>query len=404
VDHNLSADFGFSFSARPLWAAAVSGETSLGSWEGKMNTRVRYLCPLVILAFAPTAFATQAVPVKCAANQDQVWVYDSLSNFDVAAKLRCGETVEVISHVEGYTKVRTARGVEGYVSDAALADVPAVPDDGGKSASNATPNPSASAAARIVAPPSSTAPPSSATIASPPIVANANLAVVAAPAPAPLAQPQPAPAAPVQLVAPPPASPEPAVESVSAKVADTAASPPSPAKLSATQPASSAAHPDEDSDTQPQNESADPACQVFFSAYGLTPAQYKWLADNRRKQFSGICPAPDPSRVDYVILLTHDSDSYADAMPVPVHMDRSNGFSDFNPLTTVDTALVPTQEIERAHYEYVWVFRMKRGDFDPVNFSPRRHPQFTTARKVHHAAARAVEDAFNFIQQQGVNQ
>ncbi len=120
-------------------------------------------------------------------------------------------------------------------------------------------------------------------------------------------------------------------------------------------------------DAKPDNESADPACHIFFSAYGLAPAQYKWLVENRRKQYSGICPAPDLSRVDYVILFAHDSDTYNSAMPATVHTDR-NGFSDFSPMTTVDTALQSISELDKARYEFVWVFHTKRGTFDPADF------------------------------------
>ena len=369
-----------------------------------MNSRVRCLLSLVILWLAPATFATPAVHVKCAANQDQVWVYDSLNSFGVEARLHCGETVEVISRVAGYVKVRTGSGVEGYIIDEAFAGVPGVPDDKDKSVEPATTRVASSTIASAAAAPPSSGPTGPTKIIAQPIVRSATPAAAdtmpAAPAAAAVTSINLQPATPKSA---PLADPKPAVESVSARVPDTSTSTFSPTNLPTTQPASSAAEPEEDADTKPQNESADPACRVFFSAYGLTPSQYKWLADNRRKQFSGICPAPDVSQVDYVILFTHDSDSYADAMPVPVHIDHSNGFSDFNPLIAVDTALVPTPQIEKPRDEFVWVFRMKRGNFDPVKFSPRRHPQFTKDAKGSHAAARAIEDAFNFIQQQGAS-
>jgi hypothetical protein len=47
-------------------------------------------------------------------------------------------------------------------------------------------------------------------------------------------------------------------------------------------------------------------------------------------------------------------------------------------MTTVDTALMPASEVKKARNEFVWVFRRKRGDFDPARFSQRRRPQFTT--------------------------
>jgi hypothetical protein len=150
-------------------------------------------------------------------------------------------------------------------------------------------------------------------------------------------------------------------------------------------------------DTEPVNESADPACHTFFSAYGLSPSQFKWLAANRQKLYPNICPAPDLARVDFVVLFTHDADTYNAAMPTPVHTDRA-GFSDFNPLTEVDTALLSGEDADHARREYVWVFRMRRGGFDPMKFSPRRRPQFSTESK---GSAKAIQDAFSYLQEQG---
>jgi hypothetical protein len=158
---------------------------------------------------------------------------------------------------------------------------------------------------------------------------------------------------------------------------------------------------DEYPEYQPENASADPACQTFFSAYGLSPAQFKWIAQNRKKQFSSICPAPDPSKIDYVIIFTHDVDFFGSTLPSQIHTDH-NGFSDFSPMTTIDTALVPLSEADKSHREYVWVFKMQRGNFDPAKFSPRRRPQFSKSES--HAPARTVEEAFRFISGGGISQ
>jgi hypothetical protein len=157
-------------------------------------------------------------------------------------------------------------------------------------------------------------------------------------------------------------------------------------------------------DSQPESESADPACQIFFSAYGLTPEQFKWVAQNRKKKFSNVCPAPDTSHVDFVIIFTHNVDFYGNTLPAPVHTDK-NGFSDFSPMSMLDTAVTPLSEAEKARREYVYVFTMKRGAFDPGRFSPRRRFQFTKAESnsltSSHASARTVEDAFRFMEEQG---
>jgi len=163
---------------------------------------------------------------------------------------------------------------------------------------------------------------------------------------------------------------------------------------------------DTDSEDYPErlieDESASAACQVYFSAYGLSPNQYKWIAENRRKKYPGICPAPGPAKVDFVVIFTHDVEFYNSTMPAAVHTDK-NGFSDFTPLTTADNALLSASELDKSHREYVWVFQMKRGTFDPAKFSPRRRPQFTKTESnglgSHGGGPRTVEDAFRFIEE-----
>ena len=429
-----------------------------------MTSRMRFfLPPLAALWLVPSVRANNLAYVKCAANQDRVWVYDSLSSFDVETKLRCGAPVEILSRIKGYVKIRTESGEEGYVPDAAFPDLPALPDEtkqplataaahstaalhnpartvntlNSDTASSAAPKPviSAETAAKPEPPAAPVAQP--AVTASAPAVpaAVAQVKAVApekpaasasAPAPAtvsakvstarthakpavsttkkagvtttnsPAHAAAPAPNLPAAPVVPVPARP--VVETVSASARDSAVI--VPATVTAVMKA------DEDSDeypdTKPENESADPACRIFFAAYGLTPSQYKWMAENRRKEFSGICPAPDVAHVDYVVLFTHDSESYTYAMPSPVHTDH-NGFSDFDPLMTADSALVASSELEKAHYEFAWVFHVSRGAFDPAKFSPRRKPLFTTYAKGSRASSRAIEDAFVFVENQGTN-
>jgi hypothetical protein len=147
------------------------------------------------------------------------------------------------------------------------------------------------------------------------------------------------------------------------------------------------------------------ACKIYFSAYGLSPNQYKWMTRNRNKSFPGICPAPAPSMVDFIVIFTHDADFYNGTMPTPVHTDK-NGFSDFTPLTTVDTAVVSPSEADKNRREYVWVFHTKRGTFDPAKFSPKRRPLFSTteSNKLGTAAGgRSAEDALRFIEQHGAD-
>ena len=458
-----------------------------------MTNRLGVLFLLVGAAAASPAFAGDSATMKCNATNDRVWVYDSLTSFDVSAKLKCGETVEITGRVKGYVKIRAANGAQGYVPESTFPDLPPYvdPNDSQAGASIAkrvapratapapsmasnisTPLPAAAPApapAVAVAPSAAPAPaPAVRTVAetaSAP-VAVTSISVVAAPStpavsasaksvPAPRPSRKSSPAAvPSSKPQPPaPAAPAatphaPALTSTSA-TSNTRSSSPAPSKMANTKsaaapPQPSGAHPaptpsvptpavptpakpvetavivqpqpaheiasvhtvaatesDEYPDYQPENASADPACRLFFSAYGISPAQAKWIAQNRKKQFSSICPAPNVSSVDYVIIFTHDVDFFGSTLPTPVHTDH-NGFSDFSPMTMIDTALVPMSEADKSHREYVWVFKMQRGNFDPGKFSPRKRPQFTKTES--HAPTRTVEEAFRYIESGGPSQ
>ena len=505
-----------------------------------MNRTRRWLFPVVGLLImvvarsgaAPAALAGTSAPMKCAANQDRVWVYESLGSFDVAAKLKCGETVEIIGRVKGFVKIHSASGAEGWVPDSTFPNLSPLEDENNKppaiaaSLAQAWARAHARAAASAPAPAAAIVQPSAAPVsvvsASAPAVVpvastvSAQPAVAATPAHAPavIASKSPAvramPSAPVEIVlttapevrsAANPTSAGPAtVASVAASNAQptsTSSAAPSPMKKTSTSAANSSAPPagtsasthsapstastvnsaskapaavssaakagsnkssaaqppaagsthsnpapapaappavpsnskatentaslqtsrpvasihpvaaiesEDFPDAQPESESADPACQIFFSAYGLTPDQFRWLAQNRKKKFANVCPAPDTSSVDFVIIFTHDVDFYGNTLPSPVHTDKS-GFSDFSPVTMLDTTVTPLSQAEKARREYVYVFKMRRGAFDPARFSPRRRYQFTKAESnsltSSHASSRTVEDAFRYMEEQG---
>jgi hypothetical protein len=163
--------------------------------------------------------------------------------------------------------------------------------------------------------------------------------------------------------------------------------------------------PDEEEDTPMESLGSKENCKLYFSAYGLSPNQYRWMTQNRGKNFSGICPAPAPTMVDFVVIFTHDADFFNGTMPTPVHTDK-NGFSDFTPLSTIDTAVVSPSDADKNRREYVWVFHTKRGTFDPAKFSPKRRPLFSTteSNKLGTAAgSRSAEDALRFIEQHGAD-
>jgi len=386
------------------------------------------LVPAIITATGALLVAASAsaspATLKCNPNQDQIWVYDSLSNFNVDAKLKCGQGVEIIERVPGYVKIRAQNGATGYVPDTVISDLPpfqlygdpahdvglaakraqaiemvktaanaavlapadvnylrAIPTSGSVTdRTSLTVVQSSLAATKIVA--------SSAYGAPNPVpsAASASNSTASIPAPARLSnfvEPA-APNAPVEMSTPTPLS---AAVRPPAEPSNGAAI--SRAKDSHALPAPSVDATETDSTT---NEQPEGACQSYFSAYGLTPSQIRWIAQTREKAFANICPASSPSMVDFVMIFTHDVDFFSGTMPTPVH--KSDGFSDFSPITPLDTALIPLSQADSAHREYVWVFQFQKGTFDPETFSPQRRYQFS---KVEKGSVKAIEDAFRFL-------
>jgi len=317
---------------------------------------------------AASASANTAT-VRCVSRQDQISVYDSLSTRGVEAKLRCGEEVEIIGRVQDYVKIRAQNGVEGYVPATSFAGL-------------------ATSANHPAAPPSA---------------ASDNAASVnAVPAQNTTAKKQDssAPVAPSDTFAEmnPAADPQPLADAPAKASAGVPAKQPPAASTAASSAAKPAADGDDMPAAQPENESADPACQNYFSAYGLAPSQMKWIAQNRKKLFANVCPAPDISKVDYVIIFTHDVDFFAATMPTPVR--QLEGFSDFKAMTGMDPELMSASDADKAHRQYVWIFHFKPGTFDPSNFSPRRRYQFSTVESSalgSKAGLKTVEDAFRFV-------
>ena len=472
----------------------------------------RTLGALVLVAgfiWIPSAKAG-GTNVKCAMNEDRVWVYESVVDFNLSAKLKCGEPVQIIGRVKGYVKVQTQSGVEGYVADSAFpkSALPPEPEEKPNDVGSAsvaalahhtapptvdapratvavastTPaksNPSSTVSAAPLAPANSTVAPSVASNVSqppapavvkpqPPVVVPVAapapkpqpvMVATAAPVPAPSASPAKAPAvqpsqpAEVEItlstaptpapasssVAPSPAAPAPAVpapatvasaQPASAPVAinsqpapeplaaayssGSTASPASdrapvaaqpaiqPVSDSVSRPPAPPVNPDEEEDTAVRTlENENAGCTHFFSAYGLSPNQYKWLAQNRKKAFPSVCPAPNPSMVDFVVIFTHDVAFYNVTMPTAVHVDH-NGFSDWTPMSTVDNSLMTQSEANSSHHEYVWVFHTTRGAFDPAKFSARRKPLFSkgeTNMLGSHGGYKTVMDALTYIEE-----
>jgi hypothetical protein len=398
----------------------------MGEYRGlgvEMGDRARFIfqiaCAMGLLALGGSA-AAETATLKCNASRDQVWVYDSLTTFNVDARLKCGESVEVIARVQDYVKIRTQNGVEGYVPDAALAGLaPFKPyRDPSRDVGQAAKQIQAKEVARAAATAASIAPAElnysalaprtgSSVEASPRIASTRKQAPSISIAPVNAfaeASPVPVVRASEKMTPPVAADPEPPATQPSAGVATSPREEPSADARApiVVHSLAGAAPPAEDSNglsnVRLDSEAADLACQSYFSAYGLTPGQMKWIAQNRSKAFSSICPAPDPSRVDFVIIFTHDVDFFSGTMPQLVH--KSDGFSDFTPLAPLDTALIPESQADRARREYVWIFQFEKGTFDPASFSPHRSYQFSkmeTNSLGSKAGLKAVEDAFRFV-------
>ncbi|MFY9802018.1 MAG: SH3 domain-containing protein [Candidatus Acidiferrales bacterium] len=498
-----------------------------------------FVLALWIAGLASPAKAGGNTNVKCAVNEDRVWVYESLDDFNVAAKLKCGDPVQIIGRVKGYVKIETANGTDGYVLDSAVpkSALPPEPDEkpntveaaslafaarraSKPSTSAASPVPAAAATETSAPAASSSAPvavaarptpiapaksaptppqpavtvaattspatnsasqPTSVPATTPSVVyaaasastpssapaASASSTVTApvppapaapktvakysspqpiAPAPAkkhkpaPAASAEPAAAAPestveVETASAPAAAPDNPAPRTSISISSVEVSAPAPsvannaavnpdaatnrvtAETSASlQPVSGPdarpvvapvkprVNPDDEDDPSYQPLDEDTAnCTHYFSAYGLSPNQYKWIAQNRHKAFPSVCPAPTPAMVDFVVIFTHDVAFYNVTMPNAIHVEQ-NGFSDWTPLGTVDTALMTASEADKSHHEYVWVFHTTRGAFDPAKFSSRRRPLYSkseTNTLGSRGGFRTVMDALTFIEQNG---
>ncbi|MGC2699972.1 MAG: hypothetical protein WA306_07190 [Candidatus Acidiferrales bacterium] len=377
-----------------------------------------FVAGLVAISLLGGTASANSATLRCNSQRDQIWVYDSLATFDIAAKLKCGENVELIARVEGYVKIRAQNGVEGYVPEAAFVNLPPLethPDPAhdvglvakqvqakeiAKEAANATfpnsPDPGSSKVSRVsgsvnLVPADTTSAkklPSSGSVG--PMVGFAEIGPVPA---SPAVKESPS-SAPVTT----PADQAPVLSPTSATGISAVGTTDVITAKNTTDSTAATGDSNDIGSRELESEGRDFGCQNYFSAYGVTPNQTKWIAQNRKKLFPNVCPAPDPSKVNYVIIFTHDVDFFSATMPTPVH--ELNGFSDFTPVTPIDTALVSESQAEKAHREYVWVFRFAQGTFDPASFSPRRQYEFSKMEANSlgsKAGLKTVEDAFRFV-------
>ncbi|HTU35418.1 MAG TPA: hypothetical protein VMF66_16565 [Candidatus Acidoferrum sp.] len=435
-----------------------------------MTSLLRFIAitSAVLLPLSSLSAADEHVALKCSTNQDSVWVYDSLTTFNVEAKVKCGEAVTLVGRTDGYVEVRTAAGTEGYVPEENVPETEAVaisaaPETNATSRPtsarttsaprSAPAQPSARAALpsgthEAVASTTTSRPQPAAAGISPAIAAEEDASsvpsgstdratsAVTEPASAPVAAASVEPHAKLNrttnsddasVAALPGNSTAPVAPheagTANATVARAFATPgegnqPSeaasvrPADIYDVGPATTTATPrpadagnvsdasadDEGDDNSylipPKSASDDPACKAYFSGYGLTIAQFTWVVDHRKKSFPAVCPAATPAMVDYVIIFTHDVDFFSYTMPAPIHEEK-DGFTDWDPVVLCDPDNVPCSRIYNSRREYVWVFHVKRGTYDPGKFSPHRRFQFA---KIESNYSRTVEDAFQFIE------
>jgi hypothetical protein len=379
----------------------------------KYTLRFSSFLAICIAALLPVVASANTSALKCNPQKDLIWVYDSLATFDVGAKLSCTDTVEILDRINGYAKVRTRNGVEGYIPDSAFANLPAyhVQDDRTHEVGHVAKDVQAKEIAKNTASHSEF------------VVAEGGAKGAAATAPK--AQNTSAKATgsvsflPNEMAEMNPRStsaaggkssasdsgrntiPAPVVPSSTKSLdagATVAAKPVEPVAAATSIGHSAELGATADASLEYKLGGEDLACRSYFSAYGLTANQLKWIAQNRKKAFPGVCPAPDVAKVDYVIIFTHDVGFFGGTLPEPVH--KLNGFSDFRPLTPEDNTLMSESGADRAHREYVWVFRVTDG-FNPEAFSPHRAFQFTkveTNSLGSGAGPKVVEDAFRFVE------
>ncbi len=74
----------------------------------------------------PVGEPSSAGYISCPVGQSNVFLYQSVSTFDVLASPKCGDRVEILDRVDtmgGYLRVRTAEGKEGFLPQAQVTTV-----------------------------------------------------------------------------------------------------------------------------------------------------------------------------------------------------------------------------------------------------------------------------------------
>jgi hypothetical protein len=79
------------------------------------------------VAAVTSAHAGSVSYARCGTYDSYLFIYRTTEKFEELGKLRCQEKVEVLSHSDGYSQIRTLDGRVGWVHDADLSDTPVAP-------------------------------------------------------------------------------------------------------------------------------------------------------------------------------------------------------------------------------------------------------------------------------------
>jgi hypothetical protein len=94
----------------------------------RMSWKLR--CALLISFLAPAISNTQQLgQIACARPGDYVYLYSSMTTFEVRSTLQCGQEVVITGRYDTYFAVRTANGETGYVPLASLLLIKTTPGE-----------------------------------------------------------------------------------------------------------------------------------------------------------------------------------------------------------------------------------------------------------------------------------
>ena len=89
--------------------------------------KARILIFGIFVATVTSAHAGSVSYAQCGTYDSYIFIYRTTEKFEEAGKLRCDEKVEVLSHSQGYSQIRTLDGRVGWVHDADISETPPPP-------------------------------------------------------------------------------------------------------------------------------------------------------------------------------------------------------------------------------------------------------------------------------------